>query len=320
MNISTILTSAFTKIIILILLFFYVIFFTDFSVYKLALYFQDPSLFIKIIILLSCAIVPLDALRWYVLLKSVKIKISYVRSIKLTWIGNFFNAFIPGGVTGDLVKGSILCNGLKFQKALVASSIVMHRFIGIISLILISLSGLIISFESLRYKLLLSSENNYLFLTILALIILFILMSNGYLFKKVSNISGNRNIKLFFLSFKRFKVGSKVFFFSFFISLIMQIIIVYIFFLITNSISTIEINFIDSITIVPIGFVSLMVPITPSGLGVGHIAYEILYQQVGVNGGSNIFNLYIFAQLIIFLIVGSIFYLLNKGVKKNDRK
>jgi hypothetical protein len=61
----------------------------------------------------------------------------------------------------------------------------------------------------------------------------------------------------------------------------------------------------------PIGLITTAIPLAPGGIGIGHVAFESLYQLVGVSGGADIFNIYIIVQLSVYLLGGIPYFLYN---------
>jgi hypothetical protein len=74
----------------------------------------------------------------------------------------------------------------------------------------------------------------------------------------------------------------------------------------------------ESLTIIPIGFVSVAIPLAPSGLGVGHMAFEELFNFYHISGGANFFSLYFVITLTVNLI-GSIPYIIHKKVSIKNK-
>lgn len=50
-------------------------------------------------------------------------------------------------------------------------------------------------------------------------------------------------------------------------------------------------------TVFPLGLLSLLLPISPAGLGVGHVAFKRLFEQIGLSGGATVFNVYLLGQM-----------------------
>ena len=69
-----------------------------------------------------------------------------------------------------------------------------------------------------------------------------------------------------------------------------------------------QFSLINLLTIFPIGIVATSLPITPLGLGVGHVLFEQLFELYGVAGGANYFNAYVFTN-IVHRVLGVVPYL-----------
>ncbi|MFC1677077.1 lysylphosphatidylglycerol synthase transmembrane domain-containing protein [Planctomycetota bacterium] len=76
-------------------------------------------------------------LRWWILLRSQKIFISYGASVKLYFLGWFYNNFMPSSVGGDLIRAWYVTQHTekKFEAAL---SVFVDRIIGLLSTLVIA--------------------------------------------------------------------------------------------------------------------------------------------------------------------------------------
>ena len=70
------------------------------------------------------------ASRWHVLLKSAGVKISFLRSIMLTFTGNFSSNFLPTTIGGDVVRLTGAMQ-LGYDRAICIASLVADRLIGL---------------------------------------------------------------------------------------------------------------------------------------------------------------------------------------------
>ncbi len=70
-------------------------------------------------------------------------------------------------------------------------------------------------------------------------------------------------------------------------------LIALIFFQVANLIGIKEMNLATQFFLMPIGLISVALPIAPGGIGIGHIAFDSPYQITGLFGGADIFNLYV---------------------------
>ena len=98
--------------------------------------------YLFVIILISITIF-LSALRLYIVLNvlSLKIQLNYV--LKLTYIGYFFNQCLPGATGGDLIKIIYLIKRYKFfNKATLISYIIIDRLFGFFALFILFLFSL----------------------------------------------------------------------------------------------------------------------------------------------------------------------------------
>ena len=82
------------------------------------------------------------ATRWHILLKSANVNSSYLRSIMLTFTGNFSSNFLPTTIGGDVVRlGGAMQLG--YDRAICLASLVVDRLIGMIGMALALPLGLI---------------------------------------------------------------------------------------------------------------------------------------------------------------------------------
>ena len=70
------------------------------------------------------------AARWHILLKSAGLKISFLRSIMLTFTGNFSSNFLPTTIGGDVVRLAGAMQ-LGYDRAICIASLVTDRLIGL---------------------------------------------------------------------------------------------------------------------------------------------------------------------------------------------
>jgi uncharacterized protein (TIRG00374 family) len=76
--------------------------------------------------------------RWWWLLRLNRLPVSWIEALRFTWIGLFFNNFVPGQTGGDLVKGLYImkrCPGARIP-ALV--SVVVDRALGLTALAILA--------------------------------------------------------------------------------------------------------------------------------------------------------------------------------------
>ena len=287
----------------------------DFSLLLQTWHFK-ASLFVMIGVIVANII--LTSYRWKLLVAThSKDKLPIKNMIGLTWIGCFFSSVLPGAVTGDFIK-LLYARDLdkKLSKTFLLSTIFLDRFLGLFALL-----GLASFFSLLDYKLLgeksaqlthLAHVNFFLFAICLGFFL--VLFVPKFLQKKVLDlflrfpVIGTRLEKTVR---ETWIVGEqkKTLLFCVFISLGVQTLSVFGFwFLITPFLNT-PLTLANAFTCIPAGFVTIAIPISPAGLGVGHLAFAKLFEFFGVTGGASLFNIY-FILAVCINIIGVIPYLM----------
>lgn len=75
--------------------------------------------------------------RWWLLLRALGFEVSLKTILTVTYIGGFFNIFLPGAVGGDIAKAVIATQGEE-RKAALVGSILLDRIVGLMAMILIA--------------------------------------------------------------------------------------------------------------------------------------------------------------------------------------
>ncbi len=94
---------------------------------------------------------PLGAVRWRILLKVQGIHITLLESLRLTYIGWFFNNWLPGATGGDFVKAWYIARQTR-RKTEAVTVVFLDRFIGIISLCLLGGAAVLVSLGDPRLR------------------------------------------------------------------------------------------------------------------------------------------------------------------------
>ncbi len=264
------------------------------------------------------------ALRWKKLLEvESNKKLPYFQLVKLNWIGLFFNSFLPGAVTGDLIK---LVYAKDLDRDLSKTSLVTTAFLDRI----FGLSGLLCLmgfFSLINYQ-----EMTSLSPKLKTLIHFNLLLFSGALLfistlffpKKGQAIVLSLSESIPIIGSKLKKTFEKVWligsckqtvFQALLYSLIIQFLSVFVFWLISSPFYGKEIPLSLLFTFIPAGLIAVAIPIAPAGLGVGHLAFDSLFRYAGIAGGASFFNLFFLCNISVNLM-GLIPYLLTSKPKK----
>ncbi len=171
----------FLRIVISFLLLFLLLKFVNLSQFITILKKADKKI-ILVVVFLNLMIVPFISYRWQIILASQKFLIKLSELVRLTFIGMFFNNFLPTSAGGDVVKGYYLLKDEDSDKKIdLGASVLFDRIIGTISIIIMALVAAILFYR----KLPLSSILFILFLTIF-IFSLVIFLRNRNLAKRFS--------------------------------------------------------------------------------------------------------------------------------------
>ena len=267
----------------------------------------------------------LGAYRYKLLLETKSQKsLSYSTIFSINYIGVFFSSVLPGAVTGDLIK-LIYIKKLdeKFTKSFLVTITLFDRIMGLISLLFLSACFSLIYYSEIY---LLSPQLSHV-------IKLNLLLFSGALVFMALLISPEKyQALIYFLIEKIPYIGSKIAgllkqIFSlreqkkdvlkcFLIGVVCHFMSIMAFWIVSSPFLTSALPFQYAFTFIPIGMIAMAIPISPGGLGVGHVLFANLFSFVHIDNGASLFNLFYLCNLTVNFL-GVIPYVLI-GRKKLD--
>lgn len=258
--------------------------------------------------------------RWRTILKArAQVRLPLGGIVQVNWIGQFFSSVLPGSVSGDLVKILYLqrFDG-SFTKKFIFASILIDRIMGLSGLIvLVGLTSLVfgpqISSTAPAMKPLLGI--NYLLMG--AVIISF---ASFFFFHDLIRALLERASRLALPGLFAKLIGlwddlvsiKKKMFKAIAVSVLIQFLGVLTFWVLVYPFIGARMSFIQAMAFIPIGFMTLALPVAPSGLGVGHAIFQKLFELCGITNGASLFNLYFVVALIVN-VIGVVPYVLLKS-------
>lgn len=93
-------------------------------------------------VLLAGATYPLHAWRWLLLYRAQGLALPWSWAHRVTWIGNFYNSLLLGGLGGDAARAFYVCRDAPNQRLGGLASIVMDRVMGLLVLFALALVGI----------------------------------------------------------------------------------------------------------------------------------------------------------------------------------
>lgn len=286
---------------------------------RLLLFGEHPLVLFTLLAVLILWVVPLAALRWWLLLRAIGLQVPLKRANLLTWIGNFFNTTLPGAVSGDFVKGFyIIRSQEKEDKTPAFTTLLIDRFVGLFGLIVMAFFALLFNLnfifsQSALIPLAWTITGLFLSTILFYTIVIFPFKEGKDPFILMLNkLPGNKLMVKVYLAFKSFQHQKPTLVLTLLMSMILHISVAFLFFQIARMMGVKELSLTTQFFIMPIGLITIALPIAPGGVGVGHLAFGELYRYVGISEGADIFNLYVIIQLSVFLL-GVIPYLFHAG-------
>lgn len=254
--------------------------------------------------------------RLKLLLNNQDFNISSVNIYKLNILGIFYSLFLPGGVSGDVVKGYHLLKyrNDKNSKTNIVTTLFLDRYLGLLSMfILASIVMTLASSAPTKLKYL------YHVITLVTaglaiapflvykLIVFFhghhMLTKYDYLYNKIMKIKFSMqkfiNLKLILISLLYGVVGH-----------LLSILIIWV---VSENVDA-SVGLLNTLIISPLAFVVNLLPISPGGMGVGEKAFQELFLLYGVSGGATVFFI---SRFFMYLpgLLGLYVFLQNKATK-----
>lgn len=283
----------------------------SFNVENIKLGLSNGRLFIIFLVFTFIQLI-LSALRTHLLLQLNEFKLpEFASTLKISWASTFISGIAPSSVFGDFFRIKELMkieNGLNKDNSFYSSMIAkIFSTLGLVTISLVASSSLLgknekmstvfyFSFAIFSFSIfVLYQSEKIITLLVQYLNSFYKLSSNQFILNRITNF------KSYFLNLSRDK---KLISYSFLLSLLIQIMNTISFVLIINFLNpTASTNIILLLCVVPIGIFVMTLPISFSGLGVGHLAFATLLKIFNIQNGADVFTVY-FALSFIFNFLG----------------
>ncbi|MCG8369658.1 MAG: flippase-like domain-containing protein [Proteobacteria bacterium] len=222
---------------------------------------------------ISMLMIFLSSLKWKIILAADGVRSRYPMLLQSYYIGNFISLFLPSGIGGDVYRVYNLSSAGK-QVGKVTSSVLFDRLSGLGALLSISLFGYL-ALAGTRY-------DAALFALYLAGIASFFAMTAQGV---VRTLSGSRFVAARYLgallaSFRAYRSKPGAFLAIVAIAFTFQFLIVFNNFLYTRALS-IDISMTQLIVIIPLIFLTEVLPVSINGAGVRDSAFVFFFVQIG---------------------------------------
>ena len=251
------------------------------------------------------------AYSWQILLKAQGNNVPFLNVLRVYFIGSFFGAFLPSSVGMDIVRIYGLAKHLK-DGTDSASSMVVARVLGFWILIAFALLA------AIPMSHILGKRQLFIWILILSIIFLgatiFFLSPFTkkilYLLLKLMHLSHfEKQVEETYRSIYEFSRHRKAIFQLLLVSVLFQILGIYIIFLIGKSLD-IKMSIGLYFLLIPIIMIITLIPISIAGIGVRESSFVYFFTQAGSTSAQALsLSLLVFFQWILIALIGGIIYL-----------
>lgn len=278
---------------------------------------QKPLTGVLVLVALFIIVV-LMGWRWQRLLAAVDVPMRTLESIRLTFVGGFFNIVVPGSTGGDVVKAYYAAKqtGRATRSVL---SVFVDRIIGVFTLVLVAAAAL--AYLDLTG----TGDEGFR----VARITVYALLGGGVfglivlasrrvrralgLSAIIRRLPFQRVVEEVGASIRLYRGEPGILLHAFLISLVNQVGIALVVFALADALSIETVDALTCLALVPLMNLLAAVPLLPGGWGVGELAFAYFFGKVGVPateavGLSVVFRL----SFMIVNLPGGIFWMLSR--------
>lgn len=263
----------------------------------------------------------LSVFRWRTILVNFDIHIDFAPLAKITFIGFFFNLFLPSGIGGDFFRAYYLSKRKDRGMSTTLTTTVLERSAGLCALLVIG--TLFASLENISVE---GIPLLYVFLVFITLYLLGNLMLfHSWMHRKISFFLRKRHLQqieakmeLVYGGLSRLLGNRSSMIMAFLLSLLIQLLAVVIVWIAALAID-IHAPFGIFLIFVPLINLSIMVPLTINGIGLRESLFYLLFSQIGFPVELAVsLSLVTFFVYLLTAIPGSILYSLYKREEHLD--
>jgi uncharacterized protein (TIRG00374 family) len=247
----------------------------------------------------------IGTLRFKLLLGLAEVRAPFGLLLRLHMTAVFFNVVIPGNIGGDVVKGLYVARDAdKTKRTTILLLVFVERLIGVSALILVGALVVVIRVSAI-------ASDPFLRPLAPAIMVLGSLTLFGGLFAlAVVRRAGHRLdaytsgptrlsklLNQLVASMRLVSRGPGTIAVVVALSMAYHAASIALFTVLTKAVLVTDVPYSAIATVFPLGLLTMMLPISPAGLGVGHLAFKRLFDAIGLAGGASVFNVYLLGTL-----------------------
>ncbi len=275
----------------------------------LSIFFDHPALLVANLALFVGTFL-VAAVRWRLLLQVSGIPLAFGRAVQLTFAGAFFNVVAPGNIGGEVVKAVYVGRDLSpEQRPRVVLVALLDRLLAVAGLVVVAVV-LNLGARAVQGDSLLGVPTTAI--AILALVTVILPVLGLVLVRRFGQrFEGMKVLGRLVAAARLVSERPGALAICLALSVGIHVCSIAWFSVVASTVLDQHVSIAQMATVYPLGMLSVLLPISYAGFGVGHVAFERLFVMVGLTGGANVLNVYLIGQVVPCLF-GAIPYLLLK--------
>lgn len=287
--------------------------------------FHEPASIALLFLLWAVSFVGLMAWRWRILARVLDLQLPVGFALQVHLAGIFLSSWLPASIGGDLWRayrfGALLKTSGRRTTAYL--SVVLDRVVGLYVLMLVGSACVLIDIE--RW---LASDFSVLALLLLAACALATALGLLTLYAPLSLPSGLKALaekvtarsdtaSLLAANLRSIRKNRRILPGCLALSVLIQVLNLLLFGIVAELVTGQPIGFVTVSAVFTIGLLVTIASMAPGGLGVGHLMFDVLFADLGLQSGADVFNVFFFVTTF-FAFLGLLPYLLPD--MKDDRR
>jgi glycosyltransferase 2 family protein len=243
-------------------------------------------------------------LRWQVLLRALEYRLPYRNMLSMTFMVVFFDTIMPGGAA-DVIRGYYLDRSFRLQyRARALTTVVVDRFLGVMGLVLAALGALVLKSHTalggtaLRSLELISAAVGVVFLFVFLFLLSRRNIGRTLLDWICSRIRLLKPLLKVYDAFRSYGEKTGPMLQALGLSMAGNGLTITSILLLGSVAGESHLRAVDYFCLVPLGLFVAQLPISPGGIGVGHLGFYSLFKMAGSGLGAEIFSLFILVRFV----------------------
>ena len=275
----------------------------------LSIFVDRPALLVAAVFVWAFCTV-LGAIRWRLLLRLAGVDLRLGRALQLAFTAVFFNVALPGNIGGDVIKSVYVARENPKERwtgiyvvALVDRLLALAGLVGVACVLTLARGGEVWNDPKLR-----ELATAVILLTAATfggpIVVLVIASRAGERIERWTH-GRSRIAKLFgqlVAAARLIAKGPKTLVVALALAITVHVTGIVLFSTLATAITSQDIPVSSMASVYPLGMLSVVLPISYAGFGVGHVAFDQLFAMIGLTGGATVLNAYLISQTVPCLL------------------